>query len=144
MILDVLIEARLAGRLRLDTPGGPVFAYGDSYASEPGATPLSTLFPLSGGGSGEPLQRWLEGLLPDDHAVLRSLSERHDVDLAHRVRLLGTEMGADCAGAVQFCVPARTGALLEGRGGCDPIDDDEVFDWLARLREDPRPPAQSP
>ena len=137
MILDVLIEGRLAGRLRLDTPGGPVFAYGDSYASDPGATPLSTLFPLSGGGSGDPLQRWLEGLLPDDDAVLRSLSERHDVDLAHRVQMLGTEMGADCAGAVQFCLPDRTGALLERRGGCDPIDDDEVFDWLARLREDP-------
>ena len=26
MILDVLIEGRLAGRLRLDTSGGPVFA----------------------------------------------------------------------------------------------------------------------
>ena len=137
MILDVIIEARLAGRLRLDTPDGPVFTYGDSYASDPGATPLSTLFPLSGGGSGEPLQRWLEGMLPDDDAVLRSLSERYDADLAHRVRLLGTEMGEDCAGAVQFCVPTRTDALLEGRGGCDPISDDEVLDWLTRLRDDP-------
>ena len=100
-------------------------------------SPKSQQIAISGGGSGEPLQRWLEGLLPDDDAVLRSLSERHDVDLAHRVQLLGTEMGADCAGAVQFCLPARTGALLERRGGCDPIDDDEVFDWLARLREDP-------
>ena len=138
MILDVLMEARPAGRLDLQRPGVPVFSYDEAYATDMAATPLSTMFPLAAPtASGDTLQWWLEGLLPDHDALLDSLLLEHGVDLANRVRLLGTTIGEDCAGAVQFCVPERTEALLHAAGGYDPLSDDEMFDWLRRLLLDP-------
>ena len=71
MILDVLIEAGLAGHLDLRQPGEPVFSYDDTYARNPRSTPLSTLFPLAAPtASGDTLQWWLESLLPDHDTLL--------------------------------------------------------------------------
>ena len=138
MILDVLIEGSHAGRLDLSRPNAPVLAYGSAHMSAESATPLSTLFPLTApGASGARLRRWLEGLLPDNEQLLGSRLRAHGLHFYHRVKLLGTSMGEDCAGAVQFCPPERTEALLAGEGGLDPISDDAVFDWLANLRDDP-------
>ena len=138
MILDVLIEARLAGRLDLTRPEHPVFTYDTAYARDRDATPLSTLFPLAAAPpEGETLLLWLEGLLPDHDAVLASLCEEHDVPPAHPVLLLGCRVGEDCAGAVQLCDAGRTPGLLAGAGSLDPLTDGEVFDWLRNLRADP-------
>ena len=138
MILDVLIEGNHAGNLDLARPNAPMFAYGSAYMSAASATPLSTLFPLVASKvSGARLLRWLEGLLPDNDRLLSSRLRAHGLHFYHRVKLLGTAMGEECAGAVQFCQPERTEALLAGEGGLDPISDDAVFDWLANLRDDP-------
>ena len=137
MILDVLIEARHAGRLDLTRPDHPVFTYDAAYLRNRDATPLSTLFPPAAARpEGEPLLWWLQGLLPDHDGVLTSLCEEHDVPRAHEVLLLGTRVGEDCAGAVQFCDPARTSSLVAGVGSLHPLTDDEVFDWLRNLRAD--------
>ena len=94
MILDVLIEARLAGRLDLTRPEHPVFTYDTAYARDGDATPLSTLFPPAAAPpEGETLLSWLHGLLPDHDAVLASLCEEHDVPPAHPVLLLGCRVG---------------------------------------------------
>lgn len=138
MILDVVIERRCAGQLDLTRPNAPVFTYDSDYMSDPSATPLSTLFPLTVPKTkGSMLRRWLEGLLPDDIRLLNSRLRAHELHFYHRVKLLGTSMGEECAGAVQFCPPGRTGALLAGDGGFDPISDDAVFDWMADLLDDP-------
>lgn len=138
MILDVLIEGVRAGELDLARPNAPVFTYDPDYMSGTGTTPLSTRFPLTAARTkGAGLHRWLEGLLPDDDQLLGKRLSEHGLHYYHRVKLLGTRMGEDCAGAVQFSSPERTAALLAGEGGMEPISDDEVFDWLAKLRDDP-------
>ncbi len=139
MILDVLIEARLAGQLDLRQPRQPVFSYEESYArSSTETTPLSVLFPLAeSSAQGDVLRWWLEGLLPDNESLLGSLCREHDVMLADRVKLLGTRIGEDCAGAVQFCLPERTESLANSPGGWDLLGDDELFSWLVKLRDDP-------
>ena len=61
MILDVLIEARFAGRLDLTRPQHPVFTYDEAYARDRDATPLSTLFPPAAAPpEGETLLWWLQ------------------------------------------------------------------------------------
>lgn len=138
MILDVLIEGSRAGALDLSRPTAPVFTYDPEYMGGTWATPLSTRFPLiAPRASGAKLLRWLEGLLPDNDRLLSTRLREHGLHYYHRVKLLGTPMGEDCAGAVQFSPPERTAALLAGEGGMDSISDDEVFDWMARLRDDP-------
>ena len=138
MILDVLLEGTRAGALDLNRPNAPVFTYDPGYMGSAWATPLSTRFPLvAPKASGAKLLRWLEGLLPDNEQLLSQRLREHDLHYYHRVKLLGTPMGEECAGAVQFAPPERTAALLAGEGGTVPISDDEVFDWMAKRRDDP-------
>ena len=138
MILDVLIEGSRAGELDLNRPNAPVFTYDPGYMGSTRATPLSTRFPLVAPEvSGAKLLRWLEGLLPDNEQLLSQRLREHDLHYYHRVKLLGTPMGEECAGAVQFAPPERAEALLAGEGGTEPISDDEVFDWMAKRRDDP-------
>ena len=132
------MEGKHAGQLDLTYPNAPVFTYDSAYMSDASATPLSTLFPLiAPQASGARLRRWLEGLLPDNDQLLSSRLRDHGLHFYHRVKLLGAPMGEECAGAVQFCPPERTEALLAGDGGMDPISDDAVFDWMSNLRNDP-------
>ena len=145
--LDVLMEGQLAAHLALPESGWPVLRYRDSYMQASLATPLSTLFvPERVEHSGEPLSNWLLGLLPDDDRVLDSLRERYGTQKSRPLDLLGTPIGADCAGAVQFCTPGQTADLLAGQGGLHHLSDDEVLDCLDEIRRDPayRPEGYDP
>ena len=126
MILDVLIEGRLAGRVELRGRGVASLRYEASYVHGDRATPLSTLFPLDDVlvHSGEGVHDWLMGLLPDDERVLGSWHAKHGVEMSRPLELLGTEIGVECAGAAQFCSPERTAGLLERIGGVHPMSDD--------------------
>lgn len=136
MELAVLIGGSQAGTLELSTQG-PVFVYDPDYVESNGS-PLSVRFPLAGGGAdGGDLHNWLEGLLPDDGDTLQALRVEHDIALSDTLHLLGTPMGADCAGAVQFCEPDRAADLAAGEGGTDPITETEIADWLRALQTDP-------
>ena len=78
-------------------------------------TPLSLSFP-----NGQPnpvlVQNWMQGLLPDDRSRLRWLAHQYRVEPTP-FELLGTEIGLDCAGAVQFSIeklsPASSRPLSE-------------------------------
>ena len=145
--LDVVMEGQLAAHLALPESGWPVLRYRDSYMQASLATPLSTLFvPERVEHSGEPLSNWLLGLLPDDDRVLDSLRERYGTQKSRPLDLLGTPIGADCAGAVQFCTPGQTADLLAGQGGLHHMSDDEVLDCLDEIRRDPayRPEGYDP
>lgn len=139
MRLDVLIEGRLAGSLDIANPTEPVFRYDDGYRASARATPLSTRFAIEHGGpfSDADAYHWLLGLLPTDQRVLNSRCIEHQVPANHPLMLLSTPMGAECAGAVQFCPPSQTDELLEGKGGHHDLTDDEVSDWLQELSRDP-------
>ena len=136
--LDVLIEGRLAGSLELPDSGWPRLRYRRAYAQTDSATPLSTLFvPERTEHSGEALANWLLGLLPDDDRVLDSLRDRYGTHKSRPLDLLGTPIGEDCAGAVQFCPAERTEDLLAGRGGLHRLSEDRLFECLEEIRRDP-------
>lgn len=134
--LDVLIEGWLAGSLDLSDTARPKLRYERSYLQKPDATPLSTLFPLEDRlVSGEPLRHWLAGVLPE--RVLRALCEEYGVPTIDRLTLLGTPIGRECAGAVQFSQGSHTQSLLDGEGGLVTISNDDVLEWLHKLRSNP-------
>ena len=75
--------------------------------------PLSLSFP-----NGQPdsvlVLNWMQGLLPDDRSRLRWLAQQYRVEPTP-FELLGTEIGLDCAGAVQFSageLPSASGRTL--------------------------------
>lgn len=93
--------------------------------------PLSARFPLGNREvRGEEVRRWLLNLLPDDDDVLNYLRSEYGVSARDPLRLLETPMGADCAGAVQFCLPDRLDELLSREGSSKPIADAEIAAWL--------------
>lgn len=104
--------------------------YREDYLQE-SSVPLSTRFPLAmREASGAEVRRWLLNLLPDDDNVLNYLRSEHGVAARDPLRLLETSMGADCAGAVQFCLPDRLDGTLSRAGGAMPVTQDEIAAWL--------------
>ncbi len=119
--LIVLLDGREVGvvtysRGRLD------FTYAETWRSGPGAYPLSLSMPLAAvrhpHGTVEP---FLWGLLPDNEVVLTRWAQRFQVS-PRNVFALISEVGEDCAGAVQFVRPERRETLL----GASPA----TIDWL--------------
>lgn len=110
--------------------------YDDAYLRSPGATPLSIALPLTTRAHPKaPVERWLWGLLPDNTDVLRRWSREFEVP-AHPFALLGTPVGEDCAGAVQFAPPERAEVALTRRGQVRWLTDDQIAERLRELRKD--------
>ena len=137
MRLDVLIERHHAGHVDVLGEDKAVFRYAESYLTLPEPTPLSAGFPLREEPYDTPqVAYWLQNLLPDDRDVLQRWCDRHDVSLMRPIELLGTPVGTECAGAVQFCPPERTADLLSDPGGLGHLSEDELWEGLAKLRAD--------
>lgn len=128
----VLIEGRLAGELtRL--PGGRLsFRYEDGYTGTPLSVSMPRLDPVHTDGSIRP---WLEGLLPDNEAVIGRWSREFQVGPS-AFALLGTRIGEDCAGAVQIVRPERLEAVRDGAGSIRWLREDELAGHLRELRRD--------
>lgn len=136
MRLAVLIGGQIAGDLDLGD-GRHAFLYDSAYRRR-ADVPLSVQFPLATlGADGERLDNWLHGLLPDDPAIIGALCAEGGLARSESLRLLGEPMGADCAGAVQFCPHESAEALRGDTGGQEPIDDAGIADWLVRMETDP-------
>ena len=128
-MLCVLINGRYAADLKMHRRS-PTLRYTDEYARH-SAVPLSSRFPVAGIEAGGPgLRNWLLNLLPDDGSVLNHLRSEFGVIGRDPLLLLKTPMGADCAGAVQFCPPEDAAGLLESNGGEVSITDIEIAEWL--------------
>lgn len=129
---------RVAGSLQLDDSGAhPEFRYDPAYQRD-ARIPLSVMIPLASRKSaGEHLHNWLLGVLPDDPEVLGALCAEYGLSDDEAPRLLGTPMGADCAGAVQFCRSDQVDALLANAGEFELVDDHEIAEWLDRMEVDP-------
>jgi serine/threonine-protein kinase HipA len=137
MRLDVLIERHHAGNVDILGEDKAVFRYAESYLTLPEPTPLSVGFPLREEPYDTPqVAYWLQNLLPDDRDVLQRWCDRHDVSLMRPIELLGTPVGAECAGAVQFCPPERTADLISDHGGLEQLSEEKLWEGLARLRAD--------
>ena len=136
--LAVVANRRRLGTLTRARGGDLSFAYATGWRQDPDAFPLSLSMPLRA----DPFPRvsvepWLAGLLPDDEDVLRAWSSRFQVSRQNVFGLL-SEVGEDCAGAVQFVRPERLEEFLDaGPPSVEWLADEEVEHRLRELRSDP-------
>jgi serine/threonine-protein kinase HipA len=132
--MQVLLNGRLVGALRLAGSGAISFAYDAEWLAWEHAMPISLSLPLrEEAHQGGPVIAYLENLLPDNQTI----RER----VAARVRAGGTDawhilekIGRDCVGALQFVageVPKING--LEG----EPVTEAQIAALLRNLASAP-------
>ena len=136
--LAVVANRRRLGTLTRSGGGDLSFVYVKQWRQDPDAFPLSLSMPLRA----DPYPRasvepWLAGLLPDDEDVLRAWSSRFQVSRRNVFGLL-SEVGEDCAGAMQFVRPERLDEFLDaGPQSVEWLTEEMVGHRLAELRLDP-------
>lgn len=134
--LIVLMDGIPAGRLRR-TQSHHRFAYDDAYSSVDGATPISVSMPLAvPQHTGPGVTAWLWGLLPEDDDVIARWAREHGVSKRDVFALLGTPIGRDCAGAVQFAPEHEADELSARRGSVAWLTEHSVAERLVELRRD--------
>ena len=135
--LRVLLDGRPVGTLARLVSGRLRFEYDDAYQGEPDPTPLSVSMPVQERSHGHAtVSPWLWGLLPDDTDVVRRWAREFGVSSDNPFSLLGTPIGEDCAGGVQFVPPGRIGSLLEEPGSIEWLTAGDVEVRLRQLRAD--------
>ena len=129
-----LLAGTLAGEVNRTAGGQLQFVYDETWRNKPSSYALSTSMPLvqraHPHGTIEP---FLQGLLPDDPAVLERWGKRFHVS-PHVPFALIAEVGEDCPGAVQFVRPERLEELQ--RAGTSPtcwLDEGEIEARLEKL-----------
>ena len=125
------------GRVLRNNNGRLKFLYEQAWRSSDAAFPLSLSMPLTSlEHAHEKIDAFLWGLLPDNSAVLDNWGRQFQVSPRNAFALL-SQVGEDCAGAVQFIPPERLEALLARRSA--PVawlTEQEVAERLRILRAD--------
>ena len=110
--LIAMVDGREMGRVRRDKNGKLSFTYAEKWRGAEEAYPLSLSMPLALGEHGNAkIEPFLWGLLPDNERVLDQWARRFQVS-ARNVFGLISNVGEDCAGAVQFVRPERLETVL--------------------------------
>ena len=78
----------------------------------------------------------MSGLLPDNPDVLRRWAREFAVGDTDPFSLLGTPIGEDCAGGVQFVRPGRLGALLADPGSVEWLTEHEIAERIREMMRD--------
>lgn len=136
--LIALLDGKEIGRVRRNKRTGKLsFIYEQGWRGSEDAYPLSLSMPLSGAEYGNfAIETFLWGLLPDNEHVIDRWAKKFQVS-ARNVFALLSNVGEDCAGAVQFVVAGRLEAVLSGaEDKVEWLDDAGVALRLKRLRED--------
>jgi serine/threonine-protein kinase HipA len=117
-----LLGGKEIGRVRRDARARLSFTYDDAWRNDPDAYPLSLSMPLGAKEHGHAaIEAFLWGLLPDNEQVLSRWAAKFQVS-ARNVFALISNVGEDCAGAVQFVTPERLGAMRSGK--------EDKVEWL--------------
>ncbi|MXW42077.1 MAG: type II toxin-antitoxin system HipA family toxin [Acidimicrobiia bacterium] len=132
--LQVLIHGERAGTVSDGRNGQALFSYSDEYLARPSPVPLSTSFPLDS--RPHDVEAWLDGLLADNDEVRRRWATDYGIYSTKPSDLLGTPVGRDCAGAVQFCRPEDIADLALRDSRIDPLTESDVGGIVANLRAD--------
>lgn len=134
--LVALLDGNEIGRVRNDARGRLTFVYNDDWRRSGGAYPLSLSMPLAAQEHGPAvIQAFLWGLLPDNEQVLDRWAKKFQVS-ARNVFALISNVGEDCAGAIQFVAPDRLEPLRSGKDMTEWLDEAEIAKRLQALRED--------
>ena len=135
--VTVILEDQPIGRVERHANGALRLRLEDTYIQDSGATPLSVSMPPSDATHGDTrITPWLWGLLPDNADVLTRWGREFGVSVATPFPLLTTQVGHDCAGAVQFCPPDHLDALLDRTGEITHLTEPDVAARLRALRAD--------
>lgn len=135
--LVVLLSGREVGRVQRDKRGRLSFTYDDLWRNTRGAYPLSVSMPLAAAEHGHSaIDPFLWGLLPDSQAILDRWAGKFHVSARNAFALV-SEVGEDCAGAVQFVRPERVEACLDAEAqAVEWLDEHAVAQRLQLLRAD--------
>lgn len=121
--LVALLDGKEIGRVRRDARGRLTFVYEDAWRTAADAYPLSLSMPLGAKQHGNAvIDAFLWGLLPDNEQVLSRWAAKFHVS-ARNVFALISNVGEDCAGAVQLLPPERLSALRSGK--------EDKVEWLS-------------
>ena len=135
--LVTLLGSRTVGRVRRDSRGRSTFVYDAAWRAEPDAYPLSLSMPLAAEEHGPAaIEAYLWGLLPDNEVILQRWGQRYHVSPRNAFALI-SNVGEDCAGAVQFVLPERLEAVQSGKPSeVEWLSEHDVAERLRLLRED--------
>jgi serine/threonine-protein kinase HipA len=136
--LIALLNSQVVGTVAYHS-GRLSFTYTEQWTEDPDAYPLSLSMPLSAARHGQSsIEPFLWGLLPDNDRVLQSWSQRYQVSAKNVFRLL-TNVGEDCAGAIQLVAPERLKQVQEPSGKKDVewLSEEDIALRLRALRGDP-------
>ncbi len=135
--LTVLLEGQPIGHIERLARGALRLRYDESHREDPTATLLSVAMPPTQEVHGDArVTPWLWGLLPDNADVLARWGRDLGVSVASPFPLLGTQVGHDCAGAVQFCQPGNVDGIVGGHGDVTWLTEAEIASRLRALRAD--------
>ena len=84
--------------------------------------------------TGDVVANWIDNLIPDDDRIRAAWARDNSSTSISPFDLLGTRIGEDCAGAVQFCVEQRLPGLMEQDGTLEHVDDEWIGERLEALR----------
>lgn len=130
--LIALLGDREIGRVRREAKGRLTFTYARAWPEADEAYPLSLSMPLAAAVHGpDVVEPFLWGLLPDNEAVLDRWARKFQVSARSPFALI-SNVGEDCAGAVQFVRPERLNEVRSG--AADKVEWLDVTDIAARLR----------
>jgi serine/threonine-protein kinase HipA len=134
--LTVILEGTPIGQIEHGSQGLRL-TFEDAYVDDADATTLSASMPLPvRTHEDRVVTPWLWGLLPDNADVLSRWGREFGVSIASPFALLATQVGHDCAGAVQFCSPDEVSGLAERPGTVEPLNEAEIASRLRALRAD--------
>lgn len=135
--LAVILEGRPIGEVERLRGSALRLRFDEAYRADPEATLLSVSMPPSDESHGDArVTPWLWGLLPDNADVLGRWGRDFGVSVASPFPLLGTQVGYDCAGAVQFCGVDEQDDLLAQPGDVGWLTEAEVATRLRTLAAD--------
>jgi serine/threonine-protein kinase HipA len=135
--LVALLDGKEVGRVHRDARGRLAFIYSDEWRKAADAYPLSLSMPLGAKEhSRSVIEAFLWGLLPDNERVLDRWAAKFQVS-ARNVFALISQVGEDCAGAVQFVTPDRLSAMRSGKEDkVEWLDESDIAKRLQALRAD--------
>lgn len=135
--LIALLNGRQIGRVLRDKRGRLSFVYDDNWRNARAVHSLSLSMPIAAAEHGHPvIEAFLWGLLPDNEAILDRWARKFHVSARNPFALV-SQVGEDCAGAVQFVRPERVEACLTAEA--EPVewlDEHAVAERLRLLRAD--------